>query len=143
MSQPKIIGSSFHPVQVEHSRKRQTPLPVATFKKVLKGGAQVLLSGARVATQIVGGPVLSAAISRTGQEASAALDGAQPTSTGGKMDDQGELWKGLHEQRLTDELKLLALQDRIQRDNRQVSLISNVMKARHETAKSAIGNIRS
>jgi hypothetical protein len=143
MNHPRIISSSFNPVHVEPSRKRQTPPPLLTFQNVLKGGAQVLISGARVATQLVGGPVLSAAISRTGREASAALDGPHLTDTGGAMDDQQDLWKSFSEQRLTDDLKLLALQDRIQRDSRQVALISNVMKARHETAKSAIGNIRS
>lgn len=142
MNHPRIISNSFHPMHVEPSRKRETPPPLMTFRKVLKGSAQVLISGAKVATQIVGGPVLSAAISRTSREASAALDGAQASSADGTMDDQGELWKTFHEQRLTDDLKLLSLQDRIQRDNRQVALISNVMKARHETAKSAIGNIR-
>jgi hypothetical protein len=43
----------------------------------------------------------------------------------------------------TGDLKLLALQDRIQRSNRQVVLISNVMRGRHDTAKSAISNLRS
>ena len=41
------------------------------------------------------------------------------------------------------DLELLALQERIQRTSRQVMMVSNVMKGRHDTAKAAISNIRS
>jgi len=39
-------------------------------------------------------------------------------------------------------IKYLALQQRMQQDNRQFTLISNIMKVKHDTAKSAINNIR-
>jgi len=110
-------------------RPRQTPRPDNTFKEVLRSGAQELLSGAQVATRIAGLPVLSAAISRANQ-------GLAPSAAGA-----GGALAGLGTQ-LSGELQLLALQNEIQRQNRQMMLISNVMKARHETAKSAIANIR-
>jgi hypothetical protein len=47
------------------------------------------------------------------------------------------------EQRMSDELELLTLQSEIQRRNRQIALLSNVLKARHDTAKAAINNLRS
>jgi hypothetical protein len=42
----------------------------------------------------------------------------------------------------SDAMELIALQQEIQEENRRYSTLSNVMKARHETAKNAIGNIR-
>lgn len=49
----------------------------------------------------------------------------------------------LAEARMSMDLKLIALQAEIQRNNRKVRMLSNVMKARNDTAKSAISNIRS
>ena len=43
----------------------------------------------------------------------------------------------------TSDLQLLALQQKIQSHNRQITLLSNVMKARHDTEKSTLRNIRS
>jgi len=43
----------------------------------------------------------------------------------------------------SEDLKLIALQSEIQRHDRQITLLSNMLKARHDTAKAAIGNIRS
>jgi hypothetical protein len=39
-------------------------------------------------------------------------------------------------------LQYLQLQQKIQQDNRQFTLISNIMKAKHDTAKNAINNLR-
>lgn len=43
----------------------------------------------------------------------------------------------------TSDLQLLALQQKIQSHNRQITLLSNVMKARHDTEKNTLRNIRS
>ncbi|PID38178.1 MAG: hypothetical protein CSA24_01415 [Deltaproteobacteria bacterium] len=128
-------------------RPRQTARD-NTFSRILGGGAQVLLSGAKIATGLVGLPTLSAAISRarlgtatTGWAKGAS--GAAASGGSGGASSPDELMKQLQDQRMQDELKLLELQSNIQQQNRQVSLVSNVMKARHDTAKSAISNIRS
>ncbi len=39
-------------------------------------------------------------------------------------------------------LQYLALQQTMQQENRQFALISNIMKTKHDTAKSAINNVR-
>jgi hypothetical protein len=39
-------------------------------------------------------------------------------------------------------LQYLQLQEKMQAENRQFTVLSNVMKTKHDTAKSAIGNIR-
>jgi hypothetical protein len=131
-------------------RPRQTARD-NTFRRVLAGGTQVLLSGAQIATGLVGLPTLSAAISRARlgsavsgpAKGSAGAAGAAGAGAAGDAQSPDQLMKQLQDQRMQDELKLLALQSNIQQQNRQVSLVSNVMKARHDTAKAAISNIRS
>lgn len=39
-------------------------------------------------------------------------------------------------------IQYLAIQQKIQQENREFNLLSNVMKARHEAAKNAINNLR-
>lgn len=131
MSHPRI-GSNSAKLIIEASRSRQTPPPETPFRDIVRGSAAVLLAGARVASGVVGLPVVSAALSqpRIGATATGGATTTDPT-------------QGLLDQRYDDDLKLLSLQDQIQRHNRQISLVSNVMKARHETAKAAITNLRS
>ncbi len=134
------IGQSTNGITtVSRSRARQTPRPAVSFKKVLLGGAQVLLSGAKVASQIVGGPLLSAAVSTGGGQGADAALGGSSSSGSGQMDSL----KSYQDQKFGEDLKLLELQQKIQSNNRQITMLSNVMKARHDTEKSAISNIRS
>lgn len=152
MSSIKIGQSINGLTTVSHTRSRQTPRPAVTFKNVMLGGAQVLLSGAKVATQIVGGPILSAAVTG-GLNASGGgdstlgqgLDGATGSGVGGAGSGNSEVdaLSAYQDKRLGDDLKLLALQEKLQSNNRQVTLVSNVMKTRHDTEKAAISNIRS
>ena len=132
-------------------RARQAPRNPTTFRRVLEGGAQVLLTGAQIATGLVGLPTLSAAVNRArlGSQVSGpsfggghtgGTSGGTGTATAGSPDD---VMRQLQDQRMQDELKLLTIQSSIQQQNRQISLVSNVMKARHDTAKAAISNIRS
>jgi len=36
----------------------------------------------------------------------------------------------------------LQLQEKMQRENREIAMISNIMKTKHETVKNSISNIR-
>lgn len=148
MSHPRV-GRAASNLAIERTRARKTARPVNAFKEVLKGGASVLLSGARVATKVVGLPALSAAVSGKGAlsrgssgvglaRAQLRLDSAVDQGVAGNAPSQA-----LGDQRLGEDLQLLALQEQIQRHNRQIALLSNVMKARHDTAKAAIANMRS
>jgi hypothetical protein len=125
---------------IDTRRARQTPRPQNTFKQVLNGGAQVLLSGAQIATSAVGLPTLSAAIGTA--RSNIGTSSGVNVGTNGQPGNPADTMEALQKQRMEDDLKLLALQSRIQQENRQVALVSNVMKAKHDTAKSAIGNIR-
>jgi len=137
MDAPKI-GRSLSNVSIDATRPRETPRPAVTFTTVLRGGASLLLAGAHAATSLVGTPMLSAAVARV----RAGADGSGATATAPAA-GEGDPLQGLADQGVSEDLKLLAMQREIQRQDRQISLVSNVMKARHDTAKAAIGNIRS
>lgn len=125
---------------LDQRRARQTPQTPSTFKLAFAEGSRVLLAGAAAATRLVGLPTLSAAISRVGSDT---VGTPADLETAGSALGGGNLGAGQASSRITDDLQLLALQDQIQREGRQIALVSNVMKARHETTKAAIGNIRS
>ncbi len=135
MSSPKV-GRMAGSITVEPTRSRETPPATITFQNILRGGANVLLSGAQAASTLVGGPLLSAAVS-------SARAGSDTTLGRAPAASEPELLKSMQDQRIGDDIKLLTMQNEIQRHDRQVTMVSNVMKARHDTAKAAIGNIRS
>jgi hypothetical protein len=127
---------------------RITPQPAQPFAHVLRAGAGAVIDGAEAAAQrIPGGPLLSAAF-RPGAAVSDGSAGPNSTvSSAGPIDgvapgsDEGTLQSALQAQ-AENSLYYLQLQQQIQEENRAYSTLSNVLKARHETVKNAIGNIR-
>jgi len=43
---------------------------------------------------------------------------------------------------MTFNLEYLAIQNKMQQESRQFSLLSNIMKVKHDTAKNAVSNVR-
>lgn len=50
--------------------------------------------------------------------------------------------KAMQEMNMSQNLQYLQLQQSMQQDNRQFTLVSNIMKVKHDTAKNAINNVR-
>lgn len=124
-------------ISTEPMAGRVTALPAErAFRAALADGASVLLGGVESAARsLPGGEVLAAAVH--GSVRAASSSGRTPISAQvGPEAGLVGLADGL------DQLELIALQQRIQEENRRFSTLSNVLKARHETAKTAIGNIR-
>ncbi len=119
-------------LQIAATRARQTERPPKPFHDVLAGGVSLLLSGAEVATHVVAGPVMAAAVHDARVGATAAL---------GAPGNPGDL-QSLLDGGQSSNLQLLALQQQIQNDSQQFSTVSNVMRARYDTAKAAVSNIR-
>ena len=59
---PSAPGSTETRLEIDATRARQTERPATPFRSVLAGGVSLLMSGAEVATHVVGGPVLAAAV---------------------------------------------------------------------------------
>lgn len=95
------------------------PLGTSTSALTTPGG------GAKAAE----GPGAGAASPAGGLGAGAGLDG------GGNIETALQQSQEMN-------LQMLAIQQRVQQDNQQFTTLSNVMKAQHDTVKTAIGNIR-
>jgi len=57
-----IASSTDSRLEIAATRERQTEKPAAPFRDVLAGGVSLLMSGAEVATHVVAGPVMAAAV---------------------------------------------------------------------------------
>jgi hypothetical protein len=162
-------------VQIQPTRARQTDAPASPFRDVLAGGVSVLMSGAEIATHVLGTPTLAAAVQQAGANATSALSGAGAaagamsglTSRGAVVGTPSTLatatpattTPGLATSGVSDasdmaqmeamqresqvfNLQLLDLQEQVQQENRHFTTISNVLRAKHDTAKAAVSNIR-
>jgi hypothetical protein len=127
-------------LEVAGTRPRQTRPPAAPFREVLAGGVSLLLSGAEVATHVVAGPVMAAAVHGARVEATSAVAGSSAGSSAGTTDLSSV--QSLVQDGQASNMQLLALQEQIQNESQQFSTLSNVMRARYDTAKAAVSNIR-
>ncbi len=117
------------------------------FRAALADGATVLLGGVESAARsLPGGEIVAAAIDRTSSAAgSRSSAGAAGGGSISALVSGGATASAAEESLMgssNDAMELIALQQQMQDENRRYSTLSNVLKARHETAKNAIGNIR-
>ena len=145
-------GGSDGRLEIENTRARQTERPATPFRSVLAGGVSMLMRGAEVATHVVGGPILAAAVRDARVGTAAAIGGAPvggPAGIGGPtVPGAGGTAGGANtvEAMMSDgqasNMQLLALQQHIQQENQVFTTVSNVMRAKHDTAKAAVSNVR-
>jgi hypothetical protein len=155
-------------LEIEATRARQTERPSAPFRDVLAGGVSLLMSGAEVATHVVAGPVMAAAVhdARIGAVGSisgsvgggfggfgspgagSALEttgigsaGLPPAGTGAGASGAPNV-QSMMQDGQTSNMQMLALQQQIQDESQRFTTISNVMRAKYDTAKAAVSNIR-
>jgi hypothetical protein len=152
-------------VIVDATRPRQTESPATPFRDLLAGSLSVLMGGAAVATHVMGAPRLAAAISGAESRATTAIVSAPGGAAGapaaaasqasvgpgaalaaaGTGSDATDLatMQAMQRESQAFNMQLLALQDQVQQDSQRFSTLSNVMRAKHDTAKAAVSNIRS
>jgi hypothetical protein len=168
-------------VLVDRTRPRQTEAPRSPFREVLAGSVAVLMSGAQVATHVLGAPRLAAAIAGAEPHATAAVAGrgvtsrdlpfknrgvdestGSPASAGGDTataadtatavtaalpggSDSTDMaaMQAMQRESQVFNMQLLELQEEVQQENRRFTTVSNVLRAKHDTAKAAVSNIRS
>lgn len=154
-------------VSASLSAARVTAPSSQPFKSMMGAGANAILSGAEQAvTRLPGGPILAAALRPTPGDAGIAARTPATVSVGGvgastpegsagtagnagggaglggaSGTGDGSIESALS-QSANQNLYFLELQERMSAESRNYSTISNVLKARHDTVKNAIGNIR-
>jgi hypothetical protein len=162
---PGTIGSRpFHPaspgatgdswVAAEPTRTRQTEKPDGGLRRFALATANVLVSGVQTGLDLVGAPRMAAAVRGAAVAAPAAALGASSTDPAGAalagaaaagLPGGTDVDRAYQMQRESQafNLQLLELQEQVQQDNRQFTTLTNVMRAKHDTAKAALSNIRS
>jgi len=132
-------------VVLSTTRRRETAPPAGRrFGDALASASSTILGGVEAAAGFhPAGAALSAAVrgSAPGGPEAAATVGAPPglPADGGSVTD--EATAALRSSQM-DARDLLLLQSEIGMQQQRFSTLSNVMKARHETAKAVIGNVR-
>ncbi|MBX3185175.1 MAG: hypothetical protein KIT72_16775 [Polyangiaceae bacterium] len=126
---------------------RTTPPPARPFKAVMDASAGAVVTGAEATLRgLPGGPVLAAAVRSTPVSGAHSAEGSAGTASGGSgaggAGGERSQIEGAMEQHAEQNLYYLELQSRIAAESRAYSAMSNVLKARHDTVKNAIGNIR-
>jgi hypothetical protein len=119
------------------------------FENALRTAASGLARGVAATVELAspyvpGGTVLSGAIrSAAAGAASPAGGGAEPGAAGGNTaeDDILAATRTLQQEARTFNLQYLQLQENMQRESREFTALSNVMKVKHDSAKAAIANI--
>lgn len=107
------------------------------FGDFIKNAADGALKGiAAVAPVLPGGQVVSMAANGLRNFTDSA-----PDHLGGANGEQMEKMWEMQEQNQMFNLQYMQLQQELQADNRHFSTMSNLLKARHDTAKSAINNM--
>jgi hypothetical protein len=102
------------------------------------GGGSGSAPGIAAGQNIVGGDVpLGGSLLNTPQGGG----GAGGTAQGSQQDLLNQT-KGMQEMAQSFNLQYLQLQEKMQAENRSFSTVSNVMKTKHDTAKSSISNVR-
>ncbi len=148
---------------------RVTPAPAQPFQQVMNAGSAAIVSGAEAAvTHLPGGGVLAAAMRPGASSAAFPLSSPLssssnrpegPTGTAGAPGSGGlgtstssgasgvsgtgdPSIEQVMSQDADQNMYYLKLQEQMSAESRSYSAISNVLKARHDTMKNAIGNIR-
>jgi len=159
------VGGPPTNVYPESTAARVTPEPARPFQQVMNASSAAIVSGAEAAvSHLPGGTILAAAMRPGGSgfaptyapgsqyAPSPALNRAEgPTGTATSalsspaVSGTAPSGSGIEQvmsQDADQNLYYLKLQEQISAESRGYSAVSNVLKARHDTMKNAIGNIR-
>ena len=145
-------------VTTTNSAPRVTPSTDVPFRDVVARGTGALVRGAQAAVlSLPGAPIVAAAVRpggaapaggpSTGPAVAPTVTGTAESPVGGAAvasPAAGESTSVEQSLAQSQEFNLyyLQLQEQLSAENRAYTAMSNVLKARHDTVKNAIGNIR-
>jgi hypothetical protein len=132
---------SIHVAQTSESRS----VP-GRFELAMRGAASGLLHGVGDAVDLAApfvpaGTVVSAAVRSVAGAAAGTATGSAAGGVGGSETDLLSATRALQQQSQSFNLEYLQLQEGLQRENREFTTLSNIMKVKHDSAKNSIQNI--
>jgi parvulin-like peptidyl-prolyl isomerase len=124
--------------------RKTAPSPVgAALRSAVAGAAEGLSAAAGLLAPIApAGMVLAGAVRGLAQSAAASARGAAPSTGSPGAADGFETMRLLQQEGQSFNLRYLELQERLQRETREFTALSNVMKVRHDAARAAIQNVQ-
>jgi hypothetical protein len=124
--------------------RKTAPSPTAAvWRSALAGAAEGLSAAAGLLAPIApAGMVLAGAVRGLAQSAAASARGAAPSAASPGAADGFETMRLLQQEGQSFNLRYLELQERLQRETREFTAVSNVMKVRHDAARAAIQNVQ-
>jgi hypothetical protein len=134
-------------IQVAHIPERKAE--PGRFAVALRAAACGLARGVAATVQlgaplVPGGALLAGAVrsaTSTAARSGTIGAGAGGLAGGAHEGDLLEATRALQQEARTFNLQYLQLQDGMQRESREFTALSNVLKVKHDSAKAAIGNI--
>ncbi len=159
-TQKSTAGPSTH-VVATNTAPRVTPPDGPTFGEVMEGSAQQLLRGATAAVRVLpSGPLVAASVrpgapsvtpsvtvggsagSGVGMQVAGSAEGPGGGHPGSSGTVGNPAVEGALERSQEMNMYMIELQERVSAQNRAFTTYSNVLKAKHDTVKNAINNIR-
>jgi hypothetical protein len=149
------IDSNVPPVPVQGPKPSQAPASTP-FGQVLSG-SNAVVGGAQSNSGLAGAPAFAAATREVGAQVVGNVVGgvvggvlgggpgsaaSAATATGSPVADFAQVTQ-MQKESQAFSLQLLNLQQDVQDENRRFTTVSNVLKTAHDTAKGAVGNLRS
>ena len=132
------------PIHVATTTERKTEpgrFGVA-LRTAAAGAARGVAASVELAAPFVpGGTVLSGAVRAAAGTLASGGAGARSAETAAGEGDLVAATRALQQQSQSFNLQYLQLQENMQRESREFAALSNVMKVKHDSAKSAINNI--
>jgi hypothetical protein len=126
--------------------RKTAPSPVGVaVRSAIAGAAEGLSAAAGLLAPIApAGMVLAGAVRGLAQSAAATARGSVPPAAAASAGaaDGFETMRLLQQEGQSFNLRYLELQERLQRETREFTAVSNVMKVRHDAARAAIQNVQ-
>jgi|GEM_PF-4541119 len=126
-------------LNIETTRERETAINANGLNINLKDLIWVGLAGAGT---MVTGPVAAMGLLSADQAANAIGGGAAAPAAGASTTQMSDMER-IQADGFKNSTYLIQLQQEIQQENRQFTTVTNVIRAKHDTAKAALANIRS
>ncbi len=146
------VHNSSAPVVATTTAHRVTPTDGPTFGEVMRDSAKQMLRGANAAVRLLPtGPIVAASLrpatslsvgASTGSSAVHWGTSAEGSALNSSEVDGNDAVEGALARSQDMNIYLIELQERVASQNRAFTTYSNVLKAKHETVKNAINNIR-
>ncbi len=115
----------------------------AQLRKVMANGAHAASKAASTAAPLIpGAAVMSAVLSNAANDLAGAGGGGMMSGASGQNGNFLQTMEGMQQNMMSMNMQMISVQREFQQMSEQYTMVSNVMKTKHDAEKNAISNIR-